>query len=1363
MLAHRGLNFNFSQKILAKTKNLAPVRARAPTDRNPTNPFWLFQGHNLTPEDKEKIIRLSHNVIQNEDYTPPNDNHHEITRVIHSEIDLKNMIARIASKGRQFKIQLDFAVITSKDDRPSLYLTKEFFPTGPFPVLKQSDIDTLLKSIIVDKITKSFERPASGIQVLGVIQVKIYIDYLNNPLRDFYVNIPEILRKSKAIKTFSSEKFEGKYSKFCWFFFMACGEEPTFSKFYQIKNKAVELFRSSFYDPIADENLDEAIDRFGGMDKFNIPEWEKMNKKNYVLYEYENDDGEKLEVSPYYYPVVFNESWPTVYGLVIENHVMYISNMDALIKSYQCSKCGCSFERQNHQMSHQRICKEEKEDIFRKSHLYAAHESVLTKIGRKYDLELPFRPIKNFLCWDIEAFQQTNIVVATADEINLETTTFTKTQQLASISAVYSRDNSSKWFCIDDYKTPFHLLEDFFGFLRICQENHKEEMKIQFKEYFDAIENEINAWNHLINLYKNDEELQKRAKIKVVYHQKNLKDLEDYLYNLPIIGFNSSRYDLPAVLHDGFIAAMLKWSKERGEEEKNYRTIKCGMRNFKQIRNGRFDFLDLINYIAAGIPLDTLLKQYLGTKKMFFPYESLKSVDDLKRTDRPTKEMFFSQLKNKDMSDEDYELFCSEWEQGGKNGVFTWKDYLKIYNESDVFPMVEVIKIMMDYYTTFDIDMFKNGVGVPSLSEQICLKKAHSHYQNTNIPEELNGVQRNYHKVINSVNQFKITQYKEQDKNAAGRLLRTSKGIRFPDNYISLQIVREMIANQKGACIYCHCELTAENYSVDRKNNRFSHTKNNCVISCSKCNIERADKYSFSEFKHLKHLKRISESGDQIMVLGVDKDTQIEEEMETMKNFILDNQSQLCGGLSTIFTRKLEVGKTKIKNVQWNKKTKTWFMTETDNIINKIFGLDAANLYGKAMFGDMPCGLPVFSKPDETTIEMIKTGQLFGFINCRVEVKEEHYELIQKMPVLCEHREIGEDDRSEETNRVMIVNKRKLSSKSKKLVGVMKQTKTTWQITPVLKWLLEHDYIEIKEIIEIAEFKRGQPWKDFVQFCSDGRKQADLEGNKPAEQFYKTISNSNYGRTIMNSSKFMTTEIVSDVKTVIKSVNKKNFHSLKVYNHDESSPSYVLTKNKTVISHGSPVHAGNWILQMSKLVIYEFVYDFLYKFFSPEMIIFCFQDTDSIYFGISGGHHTGFDASDLDSYVINHEGYQEAKAKFIVNPDILGDKRVAGKMNLEWMGDKFIGLSAKCYYKIDDGKKGKGTLKGVNQNRNQQLMNFEKYNETLMNDKIFYAINAGIRMDDKIMGTYIMKKVGLSSLYDKRWVFDDKITTACLI
>lgn len=87
------------------------------------------------------------------------------------------------------------------------------------------------------------------------------------------------------------------------------------------------------------------------------------------------------------------------------------------------------------------------------------------------------------------------------------------------------------------------------------------------------------------------------------------------------------------------------------------------------------------------------------------------------------------------------------------------------------------------------------------------------------------------------------TYYKTQDI-LAGRITKTDNKYIFPDNCIDNNFIQERLSEQNFNCYMCGCLFDFEtkdgtvnsNLTVDRLNNMYTHTKDNCKLACNDCN-----------------------------------------------------------------------------------------------------------------------------------------------------------------------------------------------------------------------------------------------------------------------------------------------------------------------------------------------------------------------------------------------------------------------------------------------------------------------------------------------------------------------------------------------
>ena len=104
-----------------------------------------------------------------------------------------------------------------------------------------------------------------------------------------------------------------------------------------------------------------------------------------------------------------------------------------------------------------------------------------------------------------------------------------------------------------------------------------------------------------------------------------------------------------------------------------------------------------MNYLAPGFSYEKFIKAYGCTlSKGFFPYEWVTPLSKLDCESLPPKEAFHSELKNEDISDQNY-AYCEHiWRD---HDMKTFRDFLIWYNNRDVVPFLEAIEKQFHFYT----------------------------------------------------------------------------------------------------------------------------------------------------------------------------------------------------------------------------------------------------------------------------------------------------------------------------------------------------------------------------------------------------------------------------------------------------------------------------------------------------------------------------------------------------------------------------------------------------------------------------------------------------------------------------------------
>ena len=163
--------------------------------------------------------------------------------------------------------------------------------------------------------------------------------------------------------------------------------------------------------------------------------------------------------------------------------------------------------------------------------------------------------------------------------------------------------------------------------------------------------------------------------------EKLQEKLELYLMELPVLGFNSGKYDINAAKNP-FFSHLVKHEQVKFVIKRN--------NNHMCLKTMHLKFLDITNYLAPGFSYEQFLKAYECTQtKGYFPYEWVDSLEKLDFSSLPPPEVFHSTLSGSDITEEQYE-FCQR--VGNDNNMETFRDFLVWYNNLDVVPFLEAIE-----------------------------------------------------------------------------------------------------------------------------------------------------------------------------------------------------------------------------------------------------------------------------------------------------------------------------------------------------------------------------------------------------------------------------------------------------------------------------------------------------------------------------------------------------------------------------------------------------------------------------------------------------------------------------------------------
>ena len=147
-----------------------------------------------------------------------------------------------------------------------------------------------------------------------------------------------------------------------------------------------------------------------------------------------------------------------------------------------------------------------------------------------------------------------------------------------------------------------------------------------------------------------------------------------------------------------------------------------------------------------------------------------------------------------------------------------------------------------------------------------------------------------------------------------------------------------------------------------------------------------------------------------------------------------------------------------------------------------------------------------------------------------------------------------------------------------------------------LKQALNHE-LKLKKIHRIIEFNQEAWLKPYIDMDTELKK---VSKNDLKKDFFKLMNNSVFGKTMENIRKHRDIKLITTDKRRNKLVSEPNYHMINYISEDLS-----------IIEMNKPIYLGLSILEISKLLMYEFWYDYMKLKYNDNAKL-CYMDTDSL-------------------------------------------------------------------------------------------------------------------------------------------------------
>ena len=241
------------------------------------------------------------------------------------------------------------------------------------------------------------------------------------------------------------------------------------------------------------------------------------------------------------------------------------------------------------------------------------------------------------------------------------------------------------------------------------------------------------------------------------------------------------------------------------------------------------------------------------------------------------------------------------------------------------------------------------------------------------------------------------------------------------------------------------------------------------------------------------------------------------------------------------------------------------------------------------------------------------------------------------------------------------------------------------------------------------------------------RKVADNDFEK---DFCKLMNNAVFGKTMENIRKHRDIKLVTTDKKRSKSVSEPNYHTINLISEDLS----ITEMKKTKVKMNKPIYLSLSILEITKILMYEFWYDYMKPKY--DNVKLCYMDMNSFIMDIK--------TNDFYKYIANDVEHRFDTSNYEVNrPLPMGkNKKVIALMKDELGGKiitEFVTLRPKTYSYLNDDvkedKKAKGTKKCVI----KKMIKFNDYKKCLLNNEVILKSQQRFISKKHVRSTYLCK------------------------
>ena len=260
--------------------------------------------------------------------------------------------------------------------------------------------------------------------------------------------------------------------------------------------------------------------------------------------------------------------------------------------------------------------------------------------------------------------------------------------------------------------------------------------------------------------------------------------------------------------------------------------------------------------------------------------------------------------------------------------------------------------------------------------------------------------------------------------------------------------------------------------------------------------------------------------------------------------------------------------------------------------------------------------------------------------------------------------------------------------------------------------------------------------------------------NEFEKDFYKLMNNSVSGKTMENVRRYVDAKFAINDKQKNRLINNPNCKLHRTI--DENM--IIVESNRQTVHLNKPIYAGFSILELSKLHMMNFHYDFIKNKYGDNARLI-FTDTDSL------TYHIVTDDVYKDMYDNKHlfdfSDYPKDDPEIGQYYDI-SNKKVIGKFKDETFGKpikEIVCLNSKCYSFITDDDVIKHTSKGVTKCVKNKYLHHNQYLNVLFSETVQKNVQRTFKSENHDVFSIETEKTSLCPYDNKRFILKNGIHT----